>query len=426
MMKKILLCVTGSIACYKGLELLRLLQKNSFDIRVVMTTSAKKFVVPLSFEVLSEYPVYDDLWAYHNHEMAHISLAKWPDLIVIAPATANTIAKIATGLADNLLCNIVLATQKPVIIAPAMNQQMYEHISVSENIKKLSERGYQILDTARGKQACGDIGKGKILPPRKITEEVLKFLDFKDRRKYNGLSIVVTAGPTIEPIDPIRFISNHSSGKMGYAIAEQLQHFGSKVILISGPTNLISPYGIKKIDVKTACEMYNLVNKHINKADIFISTAAVSDFRPISYTEKKIKKSKGQEFTLRLIENKDILKSVSLRSYKNRRPFCVGFAAETENSKRTISEKITRKNIDILVFNRIDKKTGYPFYQDSNSVDIYDNNGVKEHIGYTSKEIIARKLANLIIEEYKKYMEKGYISNHDQKNLRSIKPVNRQ
>ncbi|MBK2125558.1 bifunctional phosphopantothenoylcysteine decarboxylase/phosphopantothenate--cysteine ligase CoaBC [Fangia hongkongensis] len=407
-MKNILLCVTGSIACYKALELLRLLQKEGFDIKVLMTDSAKKFVTALSFEAISKHPVYDDLFDYEESSIEHIDLAKWADLIVIAPATANTIAKLANGIADDLLGNVVLATQAPLMLAPAMNQQMYKHITVAENLQKLQNRGYDILATEEGEQACGDVGEGRLLAPEVITSKVVELFAVENKDTPH---VVITAGPTIEPIDPVRFISNHSSGKMGYALAKSFKALGAKVTLISGPTNLEIPYGVKGVDVKTANQMHKAVHDTINRADIFISAAAVVDFKAEHSANQKIKKQDQDQskMHLSLIENKDILKSVSLKDYgEDKRPFCVGFAAETENAEQNALAKIERKNLDLLVLNQVNTKTGYPFYHSNNSVSIYD--GTKtlvQIIDDAPKEAIAKELADLIMVKFSCYAQKS-------------------
>ncbi len=395
-MKNILLCVTGSIACYKALELLRLLQKESFNIKVLMTDSAKKFVTALSFEAISKHPVYDDLFDYEENPIEHIDLAKWADLVVIAPATANTITKLAHGIADDLLGNVVLATQAPLMLAPAMNQQMYKHITVAENLQKLQNRGYEILATEEGEQACGDVGEGRLLAPDRITSKVVEFFEVESQDMPH---VVITAGPTIEPIDPVRFISNYSSGKMGYALAKSFKALGAKVTLISGPTNLNMPYGVKGVNVKTANQMHKAVHDNLNQADIFISAAAVVDFKPERSVEQKIKKQDQDKMHLSLIENKDILKSVSLKDYgEDKRPFCVGFAAETENAEQNALAKIERKSLDLLVLNQVNTKTGYPFYHSNNSVSIYDDTkSLVQTIDDAPKEAIAKELAELIM-----------------------------
>ena len=389
-MKKILLCVTGSVAAYKALELTRLLVKENCEVKIILTKSAKAFVTSLSFEALSQHKVYEDLFDYTDHPIEHIELARWADQIVIAPASANTIAKLAMGIADDLLGNVILATKKPIFVAPAMNVVMWQNAIVQDNIAKLKTREFVILPPDSGEQACGDVGDGRLMEPEDIVRKL-----FPNVAKLNK-KVLITAGPTIESLDPVRYISNHSSGKMGYALAESFAKLGWEVILISGPTELNAPIVSTLIKVKSANDMYQAVHQCIEAIDIFIGAAAVADYRPESYVECKIKKEdKDEDLSIKLVKNPDILKSVS--SLKHRRPLCVGFAAETNNIKENALSKINSKNLDFLVLNQVDSETGFPFYSDQNQVQIYD----KSHklildLTRMSKKEIAEKIAELL------------------------------
>ncbi|WP_440683729.1 bifunctional phosphopantothenoylcysteine decarboxylase/phosphopantothenate--cysteine ligase CoaBC [Cysteiniphilum halobium] len=391
-MKKILLCVTGSIAAYKALELTRLLVKANCEVKVLLTHSAKAFVTNLSFEALSQHKVYDDLFAYTDHPIEHIELARWADCIVIAPASANTIAKLALGLADDLLGNVVLATDKPIFIAPAMNVVMWQNPVVQANIKQLKNRRFTILPPDAGEQACGDVGDGRLMAPEVIVNHLLKPKIRTDRR------VVITAGPTIEALDPVRYLSNHSSGKMGYALAEAFLNLGWEVSLISGPTQLEAPKHCEVLQVKSASDMYNTVLDKIEKADLFIAAAAVADYCPAECAVEKIKKTDENDvLTLRLVKNKDILASVATLA-KNR-PCCVGFAAETHNAVDHALAKIERKNLDFLILNQVNTDNGFPFYSDHNAVQIFN----KHHkqvlaLPLTSKRDIAEHIASYLSE----------------------------
>ena len=395
MNKKILFGVTGSIAVYKILETIRLLHKlnQEFEIKVVMTKSACEFIQPLSFETLCGHPVYLDTFEYTDSAMEHIELARWADHIVVAPASASVIGKIANGLADDLLSTLLMARQSPVTIVPAMNMHMWQNPALEENLAKVKKYGCRILGPDQGEQACGDYGFGRMVAP----ETIVEYLTGETPSQTCLAKVLITAGPTVEPIDPVRFLSNHSSGKMGYALAESLQTLGASVTLVSGPTQLEAPYGINLIKVKTAQEMYDAVMVNIVEKDIFIAAAAVADYRVKCYSESKIKKQGLDEtITLEMIKNPDILKAVSV---SNSRPFCVGFAAETDNPDSNARKKMMAKQLDMLVLNRVDKKSGFPFYADENQVDLYLKGVEKpESFDQLDKSDLATKLTKAILE----------------------------
>ena len=392
--KKILLCVTGSIAAYKAVELVRLLAKENAKVKVLMTASAKQFITSLTFEAVSQNKVYSDVFGHTEHPIEHIELARWPDLILIAPASANTLAKLSCGIADDLLGNIVLATNRPIFISPAMNKYMWQNTIVQEHLKKLLGRGFLLLEPVSGEQACGDIGEGCFMAPEQIVSQI-----FAAKNPNLGLRVMITAGATIEPIDPVRFISNYSSGKMGYALAKSFLKLGCEVVLISAPTHLSVPDGVRCITIKTAKQMYDQVHQNLSKIDIFIATAAVADYRPEKLAPEKIKKKDNlASMTLRLVKNPDILQSVSL---KKDRPFCVGFAAESNNAHDYALEKLHNKQLDMLVLNPVDSETGFPFYSDNNQAYAYGKDAnLLLHLDLMPKTEMADRLASVITEVF--------------------------
>ena len=357
MSKNILLGVSGGIGAYKSAELIRLLSAAGFTVKVVMTAGAKAFITPLTLQTLSGYPIYDSLWDSHENPMNHIELAKWADLIVIAPATANCIAQLAHGLAEDLLTTIYLASTAPVMVAPAMNQAMWHHPATQANIKLLKNRKTVFLGPAEGVQACGDVGFGRMQEPVDIVENIQKhFNTVSDLAFLKNKLVVITAGPTREALDPVRYISNHSSGKMGYALAQAAQEAGAQVLLISGPTALECPKGVSRINVNTAEEMLNAVMTQAEKMDIFIGAAAVADYRMQDIQPHKIKKNSGEDkLTLTFVKNPDILSQVA--NLKNR-PFTVGFAAETENLLEYAQRKMKQKKLDMIVANLVNTPIG--------------------------------------------------------------------
>ena len=377
--------VTGGIACYKAVELVRLLVKAAFQVRVIMTRGALEFVTPLTFQTLSGNPVATATFDLtQESQIGHINLADSADVFVIAPATANVIGKIAGGIADDLLTTVLMATKAPVLIAPAMNIHMYENPILQENLRKLRRIGYHILEPAEGYLACGYEGKGRLPDPEKITEEVERLLQAKD---LSGEKLLITAGPNREPLDPVRYISNRSSGKMGYALARAAVRRGAEVTLVSGPTGLDSPAGARLIAVTTAAEMREAVLKEYVQCTAVIMAAAVSDYRATSVPEKKIKRGKGS-FELRLEPNPDILKE--LGENKNGK-WLVGFAAETEDLAANAQKKLREKNLDMVVANNV-AETGSGFDGDTNIATIVDRTGATNSLSLMSKDELADRI----------------------------------
>ena len=388
--KNILLGVTGGIAAYKSAEIVRHLKKSGASVRVVMTKSAEEFITPLTLQALSGNRVSTELLdAEAEAAMGHIELAKWADGILIAPATANTLARISSGRGDDLLSTVTLAFDGPVSLAPAMNQAMWLDKRTQENLEKLIQQDFGICGPGSGEQACGDIGLGRMLEPLEILE--IFSLSFS-KGAMLGKSILITAGPTQEPIDPVRFITNRSSGKMGYSLAEAAIESGAKVTLISGPVNLEPPTNCNLVEIKTAKEMYESVMHHIKGMDVYIGTAAVSDYSPAHINESKLKKDgSNAAMTLELKENQDILKSVS---ELKERPYVVGFAAETEDLIENAEKKLKNKNLDLIVANDVsDKEIG--FDSDQNEVTLITHKG-KELIQRQNKKKISKKIIDFI------------------------------
>ena len=391
--KNILLGVTGGIAAYKAAEIVRHLKKSGSSVRVVMTKSAEEFITPLTLQALSGNRVSRDLLdAEAEAAMGHIELAKWADGILIAPATANTLARLSSGRGDDLLSTITLAFEGPISLAPAMNQAMWRDARTQENLKKLIDKGYILCGPGSGEQACGDVGLGRMLEPLEIMEI---FSDSFKEGMLSGKSVLITAGPTKEPIDPVRFITNRSSGKMGYSLAEAAIDAGAIVTLITGPVDIEPPMKCNAIPVETAKEMHEAVMHHVNKKDIYIGTAAVSDYRPARKNETKLKKDdKGSPLILELVENQDILKSVS---ELDERPFVVGFAAETNDLIKNAKTKFKNKGLDLIVANDVsDKSIG--FDSDDNAVTLITKRR-NLAIEKESKRKIAKKIIKLIAEE---------------------------
>jgi len=371
---KILIGVTGGIAAYKSLELTRLFIKAGHEVQVVMTVGAKEFIQPLSFQALSGNPVRDSLFdANQEAGMGHIELARWADVIVVAPASAETLAKFRIGRADDLLTTLILATEKPIVLAPAMNRLMWSNAATQENVSILKQRGWTLLQPGSGEQACGEIGEGRMPEPQEIFDAVMN-VEQQQKQNYqawlnlkqfwNDKSLLITAGPTYENIDPVRYIGNRSSGKMGFAIAEIAARAGAKVTLIAGPVNLTASPVIKRIDVRSAEQMLSAVQQHYAGVQCFISAAAVADFKVAEVAEHKIKKqSDSDEMTLKLIKNPDIVAWVAQQSDK---PFVVGFAAETQNVVEYAKDKLKRKNLDMICANQVGDNQG--FEQDNNSL----------------------------------------------------------
>lgn len=385
--KKILLCVTGGIAVYKAVALTSKLVQAGAKVKVMMSESAAKFVTPLSFQALSRNEVYIDTFDEKNpHAIAHIDLADWADLVIVAPATANTIGKMACGIADNMITTTFLATLAPVWIAPAMNVHMYDHPAVKKNLAVLAEYGCQFIEPSEGFLACGYIGKGRLEEPEKIVALVEQFFQ-KDHVSLSGKKVVVTAGPTREKIDPVRFISNHSTGKMGYALAVAAKNAGAEVVLISGPVSLSAPAGIEIVRVESAQEMYEAAVNHFDDADIVIKTAAVADYRPKTSYDHKIKKQPGDS-VIELERTKDILKELGSRKTNQ---VLVGFAAETDHVEEYANKKLREKNADIIVANNV-KEAGAGFGTDTNIVTLYKKDGTVTNLPLMPKQAVAEKI----------------------------------
>ena len=401
--KHILLGITGGIAAYKCPDLVRHLKKAGAQVRVVMTESASHFVTPMTLQALSGNAVSRDLFDPSAElSMSHIELAKWADLLLIAPATANIIAKMANGIADDLLSTICLATPAKIVIAPAMNQQMYKAAATQQNLASLASRNTLILGPDDGFQACGDFGPGRMVEPATIVEHVESY--FLATATLVGTEITITAGPTIEELDPVRYISNYSSGKMGYAIAQAAAEMGATVNLISGPVNLATPNNVNRINVKSANEMCDAALKLATKSSIFISCAAVADYRAETIAKQKIKKTDdNNELVIKLVKNPDIVASIA--ALKKGRPFVVGFAAETNNIKAYALKKLTTKNLDLICANDVsDKSIG--FNSDQNALTIYWQNG-EQTLPLSSKQQLAKQLLQAVITRYK--------ASHDEK-----------
>lgn len=385
--KKVLLCVTGGIAVYKAVALTSKLTQAGVQVKVILSESAAKFVTPLTFQALSRNDVFMDTFDEKNPKViAHIDLADWADLVLIAPATANIIGKMANGIADNMITTTLLAATSPVWIAPAMNVHMYDHPAVKRNIETLYGFGYQFIEPSEGYLACGYVGKGRLEEPEKIIEIMERFFT-PARTKLAGKKIIVTAGPTREKIDPVRYITNHSTGKMGYAIAEQAVKMGADVTLVSGPVSLEAPKGVHLIQVESADDMYHAVFEHYSKADIVIKTAAVADYRPKYSFDEKVKKKPGEE-VLELERTKDILFELGK---KKKHQVLVGFAAETNKVEEYAKGKLEKKNADMIVANNV-KAEGAGFGTDTNIVTIFKKDGAPLELPLMSKQEVAKRI----------------------------------
>ncbi len=395
-MKRILLGVTGGIAAYKSAELVRLLRKQGAEVQVVMTKSAMQFISPLTFQALSGNPVHTELLdADVENAMGHISLARWADLLLIAPATANILAKLAHGLADDLLSTLYLAATCPVYVAPAMNQAMWNKMVTQENIQTLHRHGVKVIGPEQGDQACGETGYGRMSEPMAICAQLLANdkPDLLTISQYlKGHKILISAGPTCEPLDPVRYLTNRSSGKMGYALATAALKAGAEVTLISGPVALTAPAGVELIKVTTAEEMYQAVMSKVATQTIYIGAAAVADYSPVLSQPEKIKKQADQ-LTIVLQKNKDILAAVAADTS---RPFTVGFAAETHDLETYARDKLTRKNLDMIAANWVGQEQG-GFDSEENALQVFWANGDKS-FPMTDKTQLAKQLMALIAE----------------------------
>ncbi|EKO3583222.1 TPA: bifunctional phosphopantothenoylcysteine decarboxylase/phosphopantothenate--cysteine ligase CoaBC [Vibrio metschnikovii] len=385
--KHILLGISGGIAAYKCAELTRRLRERGAEVRVVMTHAAKEFITPLTMQAVSGYPVADSLLdPAAEASMGHIELAKWADLVLLAPATADLIARLAAGMGNDLLTTVVLATDAPVVISPAMNQQMYRNQATQDNIATLVRRGVSVWGPAAGEQACGDVGPGRMLEPLELVERCDAFFAPKP---LLGKKLLLTAGPTREALDPVRYITNHSSGKMGFAIADAAATLGAEVTLISGPVTLTTPAKVKRINVQSALEMHAAVMAHAQQHDIFIGCAAVADYRPDVVAEQKIKKTEQSDtLCITMVKNPDIVASVA--ALTERRPFTVGFAAETQDVEKYALGKLTKKKLDMICANDV-SITGQGFDSNDNALTVYWSNG-QHALPLSSKRELAQAL----------------------------------
>ncbi len=389
--RRILLGITGGIAAYKAAELTRRFQDHGADVRVIMTRSATEFITPLTMQALSKHPVHLDLLNPDTESvMGHIELARWADLILIAPASANFLARFASGHGDDLLTTVCLAAECPVAIAPAMNQAMWAKTVTQTNRNTLLARGAHILGPDEGLQACGEIGAGRLMA---VDDLILRSSELFSTGTLQGKTVVITAGPTREAIDPVRFISNHSSGKQGYALAEAASNAGAEVILVSGPTHLDVPERVHRIDVISAIDMHDAVQNVIDRADIFIGVAAVADYRPKLAANQKIKKDQNghQSLLLEFVENPDIIKAVATRP---NRPFTVGFAAETQRLETYARQKLVDKQLDMVVANNVGD-TSIGFNADVNAITIVTNH-TSQVLPLMSKRALSERLIELI------------------------------
>lgn len=383
--KQILLGVTGGIAAYKSADLVRRLQDLGASVRVVMTRAAQEFITPLTFQALSGYPVHTELLdSEAEAAMGHIQLARWADLVLVAPASADFMARLAQGKGDDLLATLCLATRAPIALAPAMNQAMWANSATQENLSRLSARGIHVLGPAEGSQACGEVGAGRMLEPLQIAEAAAGLFE---TGSLAGRKLVITAGPTREALDPVRYLSNHSSGKMGYALAQAAVEAGARVVLISGPTQLQAPPRVTMLAVTSALEMHAAALAQAADCDLFIGAAAVADYRPVQRSEQKIKKAASDSLSLELVKNPDIIAAVAALKPK---PYTVGFAAESEQLVVYARDKLVRKGLDLVIANNI-AEAGIGFNSDDNAVTLVDTQG-EEALTQRSKAQLARDL----------------------------------
>ncbi len=390
--KRILLGVTGGIAAYKSAELVRRLRERGADVQVVMTAAAREFVGALTFQALSGRPVRTDLWdSAAEAAMGHIELARWAEVVLVAPATADFLARLAQGRADDLLATLCLASAAPIAVAPAMNRLMWANAATVANIERLRARGVQVLGPAEGAQACGEVGEGRMLEPNELAEQLDALLPAAG--PLRGRRVLITAGPTRERIDPVRFISNRSSGKMGFAVAQAAREAGAEVVLVSGPVALPTPAGVRRVDVESAEAMYAAVEVEVAGADIFISTAAVADYRPAHPSGQKIKKT-SERLQLEMERTLDVLASVAARP---NRPFVVGFAAETESVEHNARAKLVRKNLDMIAANEVSHTKGFDC-EDNHLIVLWRE--ARRDLGAGPKIALARALVQLIATSY--------------------------
>ncbi len=388
----IVLAVTGGIAAYKTPELVRLLVKSGHEVKVILSKGAQDFVTPMTLETVSLNPVYSEV-ASAGNALIHIDLARWADLLVVAPLTANRMAAMAHGFADDLLTTMWLAYEGPTLVAPAMNKQMWEHPCTQENLEKLKGLGVDTIGPGDGSQACQEVGPGRMSEPQDIANAIESLSKPKD---LEGLSILVSAGPTVEPVDPVRYLSNRSSGKMGYAIAQAAKARGAIVTLVTGPCHIDTPSGVQVVRVTSAKEMFEAVTERMDWMDIYIGAAAVADYRVAKVSEQKIKK--GDPLNLEMVQNPDILKTVAQGS---NRPFCVGFAAETEHGDAYAKDKLVQKGCDMIALNAINQP-GCGFDTSTNQLSIYWPKG-EHHLAMAPKTTIAHQLLTVMKERWNEY-----------------------
>jgi len=392
MNKRIILGVSGSIAAYKSPDIVRRLQDLGAEVRVILTSGGREFVSERSLQTVSKNKVHDNLWDSEAElSMGHIELAKWADVVIIAPSSANTIAKLCHGKADDLLSTVILATNASVMVAPSMNQQMYSSLAMKDNLQLLQKRGVRIIDPGFGGQACGDVGEGRLAEPTEIALQVSELFQNND---LGGKRVLITVGGTVEAIDPVRFLSNHSSGKMGMALAYASIQAGAETTLVIGSISVDIENRAKTIFVTSANEMHETVMANIHDQDLFISCAAVADYRPTKVSPNKIKKTSNQK-TIELVANKDILSDVC--QLKNK-PICIGFAAETENYLNNANQKLKNKNCDAIILNDI-SNSEIGLKSDDNEVYFITRDGF-DKINKNSKQIIAEKIVKKITEEF--------------------------
>ena len=395
--KRILLGVTGGIAAYKSADLVRRLRERGAQVQVVMTEGAQEFVTPTTFQALSGRTVRTDLWdAAHEAAMGHIELARWAELLLVAPASADFLARLAHGLADDLLSTLALATAAPIAVAPAMNQLMWGNAATQANVALLTQRGVRVLGPGVGDQACGETGPGRMLEPLEIAALIAPLL--RHEGPLQGHRVLVTAGPTRECIDPVRFVSNRSSGKMGFAVAQALQEVGAEVVLVSGPVSLPTPFGVRRIDVESCEQMYAAVQRELPGTAIFIGTAAVADYRPTQCAPQKIKKT-GESLQLELTRTVDILAHVSASTP---RPFVVGFAAETHAVEHHARAKLLAKNLDLIAANEVGHSKAFDC--DHNALLVLWRGGGRIELPSASKCELANALTGLIVERFQEQL----------------------
>jgi phosphopantothenoylcysteine decarboxylase/phosphopantothenate--cysteine ligase len=388
----VVLGVTGCIGAYKACEVLRELQKRGVDVHVVMTGAATRFVAPLTFEALSQHPVFVDQWALGSEsDIRHISLADAAELLLVAPATANILGKFARGIADDALSTLYTATKAPVLVAPAMNVNMFEHAAVVENMEILRRRGVRFVEPGSGYLACGWLGRGRLAEVPDIVEAAL--LALKRRRDLEGQTVLVTAGPTVEDIDPVRFVSNRSTGKMGYRLAEAARDRGARVVLVSGPTSLPAPSGVELVAVRSTEEMARAVLGAAADARVVLMAAAVSDYRPAEVAPRKVKKG-AQPLSLDLVRTKDILRSLGEAGRNGQ--VLVGFAAETENLREHARKKLREKHLDLIVANDVSRKDA-GFASDTNVALLLDAAGGEEELPLMSKHELAERILDRVV-----------------------------